>query len=99
MILEIDENNDGEIDQEEFIHMMQKKMCETNAKDELKQAFAVFDKDGNGKISFDELKEVMGKLEGQNKLSDKEIADMIKEADIDGDVEVDFEEFYQMMMA
>jgi len=55
----------------------------------------VFDKDGNGKISKEELKLVMKNL-GEN-LTDEEINEMIREADDDGDGHVDFDEFVKMM--
>ena len=55
----------------------------------LDQAFCVFDKDGNGKISADELKNVMINL--GEKLTDEELEEMIREADIDGDGEVNYE--------
>lgn len=55
----------------------------------------VFDKDGNGKISQQELKLVMKNL-GEN-LTDEEINEMIREADDNGDGEVDYEEFVKMM--
>jgi len=38
----------GTIDFEEFINMMAKKMKETDSEEELREAFRVFDKDGNG---------------------------------------------------
>lgn len=53
------------------------------------QAFYVFDKDGDGKISAEELKHVMLNL--GEKLTDEELDEMIKEADIDGDGEVNYE--------
>ena len=55
----------------------------------------VFDKDGDGKISSTELKQVMANL--GEKLTDDEIEEMIREADADGDGEVDYEEFVKMM--
>ena len=55
----------------------------------------MFDKDGNGKISQQELKLVMKNL-GEN-LTDEEINEMIREADDNGDGEVDYEEFVKMM--
>ena len=55
----------------------------------------MFDKDGNGKISKEELKLVMKNL-GEN-LTDEEINEMIREADDDGDGHVDFDEFVKMM--
>lgn len=49
---------------------------------ELKEAFSLFDKDGDGDISTKELGTVMKSL-GQNP-SDQELADMIREVDVDG---------------
>ena len=49
----------------------------------------MFDKDGDGKISAEELKHVMMNL--GEKLTDEELDEMIKEADIDGDGEVNDE--------
>ena len=51
-------------------------------------AFRVFDKDGNGFISADELRYVMTNL--GEKLTDQEVAEMIQEADINGDGLVDY---------
>jgi calmodulin len=63
--------------------------------EELRQAFAVFDKDGNGFISSAELRQVMANL--GEALSQEEVDAMIKEADNDGDGQVNFEEFKKMM--
>ncbi|KAB0361663.1 hypothetical protein FD754_005819, partial [Muntiacus muntjak] len=59
--------------------------------------FRVFDKDGNGYISAAELHHVMTNL--GEKLTDEEVDEMIREADIDGDGQVNYEEFVQMMTA
>lgn len=48
-----------------------------------REAFSVFDRDGDGYISGPELRFVMTKL-GEN-LTDEELEDMIREADLDGD--------------
>ena len=56
--------------------------------EEMKQAFRVFDKDGDGFISAAELKEVMKSLE--EKLTDDEIKEMLTEADTDGDGKIGF---------
>ena len=55
----------------------------------------MFDKNGDGKISKEELKVVMTNL--GEKLTDAEIEEMIHEADDDGDGSVDYEEFVKMM--
>ena len=61
------------------------------------QAFRVFDKDGSGYVSSSELKLVMSRLGVE--FSDDEVTEMFVEADIDGDGQVCFEEFYNMMTA
>jgi Ca2+-binding EF-hand superfamily protein len=55
----------------------------------LKEAFKVFDKDNNGFISQSELRLVMVNL--GEKLTDDELKEMILEADIDGDGQVNYE--------
>lgn len=62
---------------------------------EMREAFRLFDKDGDGSISTDELGTVMRNL-GQFPSSD-ELSTMIKEIDIDGDGTFSFEEFVQVM--
>ena len=62
---------------------------------ELKEAFKVFDQDGNGFITPSELRQVMANL--GEALTDEEIDQMIKEADMDGDGQVNYEEFVRLM--
>ena len=57
----------------------------------------MFDKDGSGYVSSSEIKLVMSNL-GLN-LTDDELEEMVMEADIDGDGQICFEEFYSMMTA
>lgn len=66
-----------------------------NAEEEMREAFQIFDSDGNGKITSEELRLIMENL--GEKLTDEEIDDMVKEADIDGDGEINYEEFVKMM--
>ncbi|KAJ1870247.1 hypothetical protein LPJ55_004805 [Coemansia sp. RSA 990] len=63
--------------------------------DDLAMSFKMFDKNGDGSISKDELREVMASL-GEN-LSEKEIDDMLAEADVNNDNVISFEEFKNMM--
>jgi len=62
--------------------------------EEIREAFQVFDKDGSGSISAQELRQVMNNL-GEG-LTDVEVDEIIQEADIDGDGEIDYEEFVRM---
>ena len=61
----------------------------------IKQAFAIFDKDGDGFIDAAELRQTMADV--GNDLTEEEAADMIKEADNDGDGRVNLAEFAVMM--
>lgn len=55
---------------------------------EMRDAFRVFDKDGNGYISKSELKSVMHSL--GEKLNDQEIEEMIRAADADKDGAINY---------
>ncbi len=62
---------------------------ETDTEQELINAFKVFDKDGSGTISTEELRNVLRSL-GEN-LTDAELDEMVKLADRDGDGHIDCE--------
>nr|CAG4636357.1 EOG090X09ZA [Eubosmina coregoni]SVE69936.1 EOG090X09ZA [Eubosmina coregoni] len=92
MINEVDADGNGTIDFPEFLTMMARKMKDTDSEEEIREAFRVFDKDGNGFISAAELRHVMTNL--GEKLTDEEVDEMIREADIDGDGQVNYEVFF-----
>ena len=57
-------------------------MCNVFVRAELKEAFSLIDKDGDGNISTKELGTIMRSL-GQDP-TESELQDMIKEVDTDG---------------
>ncbi|WZZ23615.1 hypothetical protein YC2023_007016 [Brassica napus] len=81
LMAEVDKNNSGTIDFEEFVHMMTTKFGERDSKDELSKAFKIIDHDNNGKISPHDIKQIAKEL-GEN-FTDNEIEEMIEEADRD----------------
>lgn len=63
--------------------------------DSFREAFSLFDKDRDGKITSKELSTVMRALGSAP--SESEVQDMINEVDLDNDGTVDFSEFLTMM--
>ncbi|XP_044728364.1 calmodulin-like isoform X2 [Chrysoperla carnea] len=97
MVNEVDQDGNGTIEFNEFLQMMSKKMKGADGEDELREAFRVFDKNNDGLISSNELRHVMTNL--GEKLSEEEVDDMIREADLDGDGMVNYEEFVTILTA
>ncbi|XP_077555577.1 uncharacterized protein LOC144169973 [Haemaphysalis longicornis] len=95
MIAEVDIDNNGTIDFPEFLAMMTKKVRTTDTEEEIREAFKVFDRDGNGFITAAELRHVMTTL--GEKLTNEEVDAMIREADVDGDGQINYDEFVALM--
>lgn len=91
MISEVDIDGSGNINFQEFISLMARRMRDGDLEEELKLVFKLFDRDGNGKIGHSELKSLMIGI--GEKISDDEIRDMILEADKDGDGFISYQEF------
>ena len=69
--------------------MMANQLKDCDEEEFLREAFRKFDRDGNGCITADELREVMTNL--GERLSEGEIDEMIREADCDGDGQINYE--------
>ncbi|XP_073123802.1 uncharacterized protein [Henckelia pumila] len=96
MIREVDTDGNGTIEFQEFFNLMVKKMKETDANhDDLREAFNAFDKDQDGYISPDELGHVMICL--GERMTAEELEEMIKEVDLDGDGQVNYQEFVKII--
>jgi len=74
----------------EFLQMMSKQM-RNYSQDSLRDTFRIFDKDDDGLISVEELRNIMLRL--GEKMTDKELDEMIAEANCDKDGHIDYEEF------
>ncbi|CAJ0952122.1 unnamed protein product, partial [Mesorhabditis belari] len=95
MINDGDSDGNRTVDFPEFLQMMAQKMKAPAGEDDLRKAFQVFDKDQNGFISAEELRHVMTSL--GDSLTEQEVEEMIEEADVNGDGQVNYEEFVKMM--
>ncbi len=96
MVNEMDVDRNGAIEFSEFLIMIVRKRADTDSEEELREAFKVFDKDGNGYISAAELKHVYTSI--GEPMTDSEVEEVIREVDVDGDGQINYEEFEKMMM-
>ena len=63
--------------------------------EKLKQDFNMFDVDGDGTISTEELSNILKSF--GDEVTDAAVSEVIKEFDVDGNGEIDFNEFLIMM--
>lgn len=96
LVMEVDLNGDGTIDFPEFLEMMKQKSSEADQEADLKEAFKIFDRDKDGFIDMKELKKVANMLGAM--LSKEEVDEFMKEADVDGNGKLDYDEFVKMML-
>ena len=93
LIEEVDRDGSGHIDFSEFTTLMLARYGDHRSRLEL--AFGVFDRDGSGRITAEE----MGGVMRQVGLTARELDEMIKEVDVDGDGSIGFAEFCQLAQA
>eukprot|EP00358_Blepharisma_japonicum_P004666 CAMPEP_0202947822 /NCGR_PEP_ID=MMETSP1395-20130829/12324_1 /ASSEMBLY_ACC=CAM_ASM_000871 /TAXON_ID=5961 /ORGANISM="Blepharisma japonicum, Strain Stock R1072" /LENGTH=412 /DNA_ID=CAMNT_0049649377 /DNA_START=164 /DNA_END=1402 /DNA_ORIENTATION=- len=91
---QVDTNQSGEIDYSEFIAATIQK-SQLLSRERLEAAFKAFDLDGNGSISADELKTILGRNQNCN---DSVWQSIVSEVDQNGDGVIDFGEFTEMML-
>ncbi|XP_077649345.1 calcium-binding protein 5 isoform X2 [Urocitellus parryii] len=93
-------NLGGRVDFDDFVELMTPKLLAETAGmigvQEMRDAFKEFDTNGDGEITLVELQQAMQRLLGE-RLTPREISEVVHEADVNGDGTVDFEEFVRMM--
>jgi len=94
MICEVDLHGTGIIDFVEFLEMWAKYSGDLDGT--IKEAFNLFDRDGSGTISMEEFRRVMVNEGAQ--MTDEEIDEIISEVDVDGDGQMNINEFVAMLL-
>merc|ERR1712002_1228878 len=96
---EVDEAESGKFTFPMFCQVAAKFMIEDDEeqmKEELKEAFRIYDKEGQGFITNDVLKEILREIDPT--LTEGDLDNIIEEVDEDGSGTMDFDEFQEMMM-
>jgi calcium-dependent protein kinase len=93
ILKELDKNQSGEIDYSEFLGAC---MSTNNVKSKanLSQAFKMFDQDGSGSITVNEIKALLG---DKNHIEESVWRDLVSEVDQNGDGVIDLKEFINIM--
>ncbi|KAG6815903.1 Calcium-binding component of the spindle pole body (SPB) half-bridge [Tephrocybe sp. NHM501043] len=90
-----DKSGHGLIEFSDFAKIMTDKILARDPMEEIRRAFHLFDDDKTGKISIRNLRRVAKEI-GDN-LDDEELQAMIEEFDLDGDGEINEQEFFAIM--
>ncbi|CAL8381339.1 unnamed protein product [Boreogadus saida] len=85
----------GELDFSTFLTMMHRQMQQEDPKTEILEALKMADKQNKGYIQAAELRAKLTKL--GEKLTNKEVDDLFKEANVKSNGTVNYEEFTRMM--
>ncbi|XP_077987893.1 neo-calmodulin-like [Glandiceps talaboti] len=99
MLEKSDFNKNGVLDLDEFTALLAE--YKVDPEEELagfREAFNVFDRDHDGFIDASELRKVVTEI-GEEKISEKEFDEIMKEADSNNDGKIDCEEFITYMLS
>ena len=91
------EKNNNLIDFNSFLVIMAKRKNDIDKEEDLIDAFRVFDKENNGKISARELRYVM--MSSGEDLNENDIEEMIREASTENDDFIDYYKFVKLMLS
>ena len=91
----------GTMDFDEFCVLMARMLNEVDTEEEIREAFRCFDKNAQGSIPEQELRQVLKYIMTIDSLeldlTDEEIEEVIKYADADSDGLINFNEFMTIM--
>ena len=96
IIQNLESNNHKLISFEKFIVIFQKKLESQDSEEDIINEFRKLDKDNNGTISENDLRNLMSNYD--NPLSDEEIEEIIQEANVDSNGNIDYINFTKILL-
>ena len=96
MINEVDQDGTGKIEFNVFLELFSRKMKEPITEEDLIEAFKIFKQVGDRAVSANELRHVMTTL--GDRLTDEEADEMIKEAGVDENGIIHYDNYVKMIM-
>jgi centrin-1 len=95
MVSDLDDDASGAIDFGEFLDLITRQLTDNESRIEIKKIFNLFDTEKTGRINIKNLRKIVKDL-GES-LSEDDLLDLIEKGDSDGDGQVTFEDFYNIM--
>jgi len=98
LLTKFDADGSGKLEFEEFcalVYTVANTVDKETLKKDLRDAFRLFDKEGNGFISRATMKALLKEI--ANELTDADLDAAIDEIDEDGSGKIEFEEFFELM--
>ena len=96
LIYNLESNNNNLISFDNFIILLKNKLENQDSEEDIINEFRKLDKNGNGKITESDLRNLMSKYE--NPLSNEEIEEIIQEANVDSNGEIDYVNFTKILL-
>ena len=97
MMSTVDQDSDGFLGFDEFVMIMgTKSKFPISQDEELREQFRMFDLNGDGVVTKDELKKVLSGM--GEMMTEADVAEMLTKWDLNGDGVIDYQEFVQAML-
>ena len=97
MFNEVDNDSDSKIEFEEFLKIINNKLKQEEAEQELIEAFKFFDKEGKGFILENEFKQIILSL--GNQISEEELDEILKKIENNNQGYVNYKKFAKLLLS
>ena len=92
---DVDINENGEIDVNSFLDIIENYQKENDTEEELQEVFKIFDKNNTKLITVQNVLDIFSKID--ENIKEEEILQMFKECDLDHDGYLNYQEFKRMI--